>query len=376
MLVSVIAIPAWSSEPTPLWKADLRRFQYESFPRKTVRPVRVSAAFIDNHHVAIAWISPDATQNNRHKEPHRGDAAHANLVVIDSSTGDKQEQKEWPTPFTYWGPVLAGVGDGNVLMCSDNALRLLSGSLSLVREQELPNGSTCDLSPSGHTLLVVSLSEHNRQLRVIDTKTFTTLASWTELPFGQRLAGDATISISDHWLLGYCGEPTALCVRRFDEKWHPLEVKGIETRVTGRQRIPASFVSDEVVAIRARTITLATVGGAMLFQITAPPKRMLGRPPISSPGGQSFVMVEGRDRGIRSEPLDMYPFYADERATVYGVNDHQTHFSLKLQGTSPWTPWHFIENVVALSPDGGSLALISDGALEVFAVPTGRAERH
>ena len=376
MLVSVIAIPAWSSEPTPLWKADLRRFQYESFPRKMVRPVRVSAAFIDNHHVAIAWISPDATENNRHKVPHWGDAAHANLVVIDSNTGHKQEEKQWPVPFTHRGPVLAGVDDGNVLMCSDNALRLLSGSLNLVREEELPNGSTCDPSPSGHTLLVVNLSEHNRQLRVIDTKTFRTLASWTEPLLAQHPAGEATISISDHWLLGYCGEPTALCVRRFDENWHPLEVKGIETRMTGRQRIPASFVSDEVVAIRARTTTLATVGGAMLFQITAPPKRMLVRPPISSAGGQSFIMVEGRDRGIRSEPLDMYPFYADDSAAVYGVNDHQKEFSLMLQGTSPWTPWHFIENVMALSPDGRSLALISDGALEVFAVPPGSVERH
>ena len=72
------------------------------------------------------------------------------------------------------------------------------------------------------------------------------------------------------------------------------------------------------------------------------------------------MIVEGRLRGVKNENLDMYPFYADDRADVYGIKDHHSDFTLKLQGTSPWTPWHIIENVLALSPDGGRLVLISD----------------
>jgi hypothetical protein len=84
------------------------------------------------------------------------------------------------------------------------------------------------------------------------------------------------------------------------------------------------------------------------------------------------VIIEGQLRGARNEPLDMYPFYADDRAVVYGIKDDQSDFSLKLQGTSPWTPWHIIENVTALSPDGKSLAVISDGVLQLYTVPVGR----
>ena len=67
----------------------------------------------------------------------------------------------------------------------------------------------------------------------------------------------------------------------------------------------------------------------------------------------------------------MYPFYATDNATVYRTkNDDRPLFSLKLQGTSPWTG-HIIDNVAALSPDGRSLALISDGVLEVIGVTDG-----
>ncbi len=201
----------------------------------------------------------------------------------------------------------------------------------------------------------------------MDTETFKVLSSWTE----QTPVGEATIGISDHWLVGYCGEPIQLCIRRFDERWHPLHVTGVETRTDHRPRILASFVNDDVLAIKSETTTLATVEGAMLFQISPTPKRSFGLA-VPSRNGESFVIVEGQLRGVKNENLDMYPFYADDRAVVYGIKDHHSDFSLKLQGTSPWTPWHIIENVVALSLDGGHLALISDGVLQLYAVPVGR----
>ncbi len=367
LLVATMAAEGWGSEPTPLWKVDVRQFGYVSFPRKAVRPTRLSVAFTDNAHIAVAWISPDRTESNHNKEPHWGDAAHVHVVVIDGSSGQKEGEKEWLTPFTYASPALAAIADGKFLNCTDNALRVLSATLDVLQEQELPSHSTCNPSPSGRTLLVVSLAEHSRQMKVMDTETFKVLFSWTE----QRPVGEATISISDHWLLGYCGEPAELCVRRFDERWHPLHVTGVETRTDYRPRILASFVNDDVLAIKSETTTLATVEGAMLFQISPTPKRSLGLA-VPSRNGESFVIVEGQLRGVKNENLDMYPFYADDRADVYGIKDHHSDFTLKLQGTSPWAPWHIIENVLALSPDGSRLALISDGVLQIYAIPVGK----
>src|SRR6202142_1500516 len=215
LFVAVIAAPVWGSGPIPLWKTDIRQFGYESFPRKMVRAIRFSVAFIDDSHLAIAWIDPDRTKNNNHKEPRLGDAAHSRVVVIDGSTGQKEVEKGWPTQFAYRSPVLASLSDGKFMVCTDDALRVLSATLNLVKEQELPSRSKCIPSPSGRTLLLVTLSEHSAQLKLMHTQTFEIVSSWTE----QLAAGVVSVSeteISDHWLLGYCGTPIEMCVRRFD----------------------------------------------------------------------------------------------------------------------------------------------------------------
>jgi len=79
-------------------------------------------------------------------------------------------------------------------------------------------------------------------------------------------------------------------------------------------------------------------------------------------------------RGAQNDVLDMYPFYATDNVTVFGTDNERPFISLNLKGTSPWAPWHPVHNVAALSPDGRSLALISDGVLEVFAIPSRSTE--
>lgn len=362
MFVSVAFLQAWTSDPTPLWKVDLQQLGY-------VRPIRVSLAFIDSRHVAIAWISPDRKQN---KEPKWGDAAHVHVVVLNGTTGQKEAEKAWPTRFTGWNPALAGASDNSFIICTDDALRLLSTSLDVVREHHLPGRSTCKPSPSGHTILVVSLSESSRQLTVMDSATFKASSEWTE----QRQSSEEAIATSDAWLLGYCGKPTELCVRRFGGSWRALHVPGVETQTTDQRRIPASFINNETLAIRDKTTTLATVEGSTLFHVSPSDKRLSPSRVVPSSNGETFAIVEERLRGAKIEEFDMYPFYADDRVAVYGIRDHDNEFSLKLQGTSPWTPWHTVDNVIALSPDGDSLGLVSDGVIEVFAIPHRGSTKH
>ncbi len=147
LLAYAAQLPAWSSEPTPLWKIDVRQFGYVSFSRKAVRPTRLSVAFTGNAHITVAWISPDRTESNKNKEPHWGDGAHVHVAVIDGNSGQKEVEKEWPTPFTYASPALVGVADGKVLICTDNALRVLSATLDVVQEQQLPSHTTCKSIP-------------------------------------------------------------------------------------------------------------------------------------------------------------------------------------------------------------------------------------
>ena len=124
----------------------------------------------------------------------------------------------------------------------------------------------------------------------------------------------------------------------------------METFTTNGQHIPAEFISDQVFVIRRKTATIATVDGTMLFRNSPLQISGYSEDRLSPSGGEGFVMVEGRLRGIRNEFLDMYPIYADDRAVVVDVKDHRSELSVKLRATSPWTRSGRIDNVVALSP--------------------------
>lgn len=367
LLVPLATAHGSSSEPTPHWKTKVEQFGYDAAPRKMFAPVRLSVAFSDNGHVVISWIAPDASKDNKYLLAKEGDAAHAHVVVIDADTGRQQAKQEWATRFTYAAPALAGTTGGRFLLCTNDAVRVLSVTLEVVQEKHFASPSTCKPSPSGRTLLLSAVSQHTREMTLLDTESFNLQSNWTEqMPDGER-----TFAFSDRWLLGACGKPAGLCVRRVNEGWRPFRIAGQQRLITAAESITASFINDDTIGIGGTTLTLATVEGAVLFQVSPVDKQMFGTPPVPSSGGARFVVVEGRMRGARNDGLDMYPFYATDNATVYSVNNDRPVFSLKLQGTSPWTPWHAIQNVAALSPDGHSLAIISDGVLEVFEVTNG-----
>jgi hypothetical protein len=353
----------------PLWKIDVSQFGYEGYPRRMVRPLRLFVDFTDNDHLAIAWVSPNTTKENRKQSPRVGESAHLHVVVLDAKTGRKQIQKDWSTPY-YPIPRLFGIPDGRLLICTDSSLRLLSPTLDVVREQELPNHDTCtkvglQRSPSRRTLLLSSPAEHIRRMELLNSETFATLSSWTES--WEAATQKGTAGLSDDWLVGYCGERVELCVRRFDEPWQPFRPAGLDTEMADRARIPISFVSNELLAIVGRAAAVSNINGKVLFEIKVEKKHWL-QLPVTAAGGEKFAVIESRLRGLRSEPLDMYPFQSDDRATVYSVQDHRSYFSIKLEGTSPWSPWHIHDNFLSLSPDGASLATVLDGALTIYAL--------
>ncbi len=376
---------AQEQEPTPtgehpIWKVDVQQFGYERFPRKSVRPLRLVMNFTDNNHVAIAWVTPDTTTENKRNAPKVGEPARLHAVILDAKTGLKQSQRDWSTSY-YPSPRLFGLPEGRVLICSDNSLRLLSASLDIVREQELPNHGTCmnvslQLSPSKHTLLLSGRAEHGRHLEVLNVGDLATTSTWTEEQIFAGAVPKLTLAISDDSLVGYCGDPREICLRRFkEETWHPLGVNGMSTQMSKEQRLPASFVSNDVLAIGSKVTTIVTVRGELLSEIKLHEGHYLLTPQPSA-AGEVFAVMEERLRGLRSEPLDMYPFGSNDRVLVYSVKDRRTIFSLKLKGTSPWTPWNIHEHFLALSPDGTSLAILSDSLLTVYALPKDSKSQH
>ncbi len=354
----------------PLWEADLKQFGYVGFPRKQMRPLRASVEFTDSEHLAVGWVTPDTNQTNQRSFPRWAEPAHLHVVLLDANSGRKKYDKEWVTAYTAT-PAFYGLGDGRLVICAGNSLQLLSPTLEVLREQELPNKARCSefwfqASPSRQSLLLSDFSEHTRKLQFVHSDTLQTLARWTEAV--REASSGQTVSVSDRLLAGYCGEPHQICLRPLDGEWHPFDLSGLNTRMADQVRIPASFVNDKVLMIGANPAAVANIDGTKLFNINLP-KQHYVLLPTSAKGGDSFAVVEARLRGIRSEPLDMYPFQSDDRALVYGVTSGKQEFSLKLRGTSPWSPWRIHHTFLALSPDGTCLAVISDGVLRAYRVP-------
>lgn len=382
MLALVLSVPirgaqVQTSEPGqvpsiehPTWDIDVKQFGYERFPHKQVRPVRIALDFSDNDHIAVGWIRPDVTV--KQKTPKIGEPASLRVIVLDAKTGRKQIQKDWSTPY-FSAPFLLGVPDGRFLICSDDSLRLLSGNLDTQLTQELPKHAPCRNvtlrpSPSRRTLLLSILAQQSRDLYLLNATTLDARFNWTEERVG-AVYPRQTVAASDDWVVGICGESAEICLRRFDrQEWTPLRKAGVDTRVSKGHLPQASFIANDVLAIGSDTIAIVRAQGGVLFHIT-PPKGHYFLAPVASAEGERFVVKEEVLRGLRSEPLDMYPFQSDDQAIVYGLTNDRAVSSLKLKGTSPWSPWDVHENSVALSPDGASLAVISDGFLKVYQLP-------
>jgi len=176
-------------------------------------------------------------------------------------------------------------------------------------------------------------------------------------------------TISDHWLIGFCAQPSELCVRGIDQSWQPFQLADTDKQINDFRYKPTSFVNDETLVVEAgNEMAVASVHGAVLFRVKLPKGRLFDRS-VASSGGERFAVIENRLRGLTSEVLDMYAFPSNDRVVVYSIPDRRAIYTVKLNGTSPWPPWETHVNQSAISPDGTLLAVVSDGLLRVYRLP-------
>jgi hypothetical protein len=297
-------------------------------------------------------------------------------VLLDALTGEERAKQDWSLSSSAVRYEL--VQNGNFLTCIDNKIRLFSGEFQLLREVELaPLGicsrlvylAVCGVSPSRRSILVSSISRQERISEILDTRALTAISTANE---------DKSVTItaiSDHWLVGLCGNPWEVCIRKVDGSWKAFRFAGPEnqpTRVLGR----AYFVNDETVLIcRLNEMAVANVDGSVIFRVNLPKDRSCENslPATSSEGGR-FAMMENRQLGI-DEFFDMGPFWTDDRILVYDVSEQRAVFAVKVNGASQWPSSRTHSNEFALSPDGKRLAVVSDGILNVYKLPDRQAAR-
>jgi len=345
----------------PLWQIDIRKYGYNA---SSVTNRFSVIDFTDSGHLAVAWLTLDDPTVGRKIGLLTPTPAHLHVIVLDSMTGQIESQHTWSTPSS---PArFLGIPDGNFLICTGGMLRLFSPTFNVIQAQNISSDSSCSkgffasldgVSPSRRSLL---LSDHSSRLSqqndLIDTGSFARLNAWTENVLVR--------SISDHWLMAYCGQQREMCIREADKSWQPLQLTSMPTKNVG-----ALFVSDETMLIEARNkMAVVAVDSTELFQMELPKNRSFGEA-RSSTDGDRFAVMENRLRGIRNEFLDMYPFDSNDRAVVFSIANRRAIYAVKVNGISPWRPLLDQNDPFALSPDGTLLAVRFNGILTIYRLP-------
>lgn len=367
----VCAVRAQDPEPSsrkdrPRLEVDLQKLGYDT-ARSTWRSPKF-VDFTDASHLAVAWVTLDDPTLADKAGPLTARPAHLHAIVLDATTGQKLGGQAWSTPST---PVrFLGGRDGKLLTCTGNVLRLFSPNFEVLREQNLPNDRGClgqrpgwGISPSRRSLLLSFFLGRGQgnQNTLLDAETFSFIARWTENPLIENM--------SDHWLLASCGPKREACIRGIDKPWQPFLPAGIDKDMNNAWLYSTRFVNDDTLVVGQRNKMLVVAAdGTQLFHVELGKKRSV-EGAVTSVGGERFAVIEDKERGLTSQPLDISAFPSNDRAVVYSIPDHRAIYSVKVKGTSPWPPWEAHTNQLALSPDGTLLAVITDGILRIYRLP-------
>jgi hypothetical protein len=366
-----------SKEP-PLWSANPKQIGYDFSVFKNFLPTvggdRVRIQFLDDQHVALAWLTPDEASQKLIGAA-TNVPAHLHLAILDAHTGLRVAYHEWACSSV--GVNLAYTASGQWLLSSNQSVTLYSTSFDKVRvlQNTRTRMSHTFISPSGRTFLASSSDLSGaRSTQLRDSATFEILDSWND-----ALVAKAQLANSDHFILAQITEPRTpqhLYLRELKGSWKAFAVAD-QVSKPARGTTYGFVNQDALVGFPSQELVLETVGGTELFRSTVPEAGLYmasWSTSATSIKGERFAVILDRLRGFRNDFLDMAPFQSEDRVIVYSIAKRGAIFSLKLKGVSPWIAPHWtshpVWNRIALSPDGQLLGIDSDEGVRVYALPS------
>jgi hypothetical protein len=357
-----------TTHDSPLWSTDLKQLGYR-IPSTYASYFRVGAdivkiQFLDSRRIALAWLVTDQVVEKPGLYKNKSNVpSHLHLCIIDAKTGREISSHDWPTASQ--GVDIADTASNQWLVASGEAVTLYSPSFEKIRElqQAKPRALYRGLtSPSGRTFLIRTTDSHGAWSdQLLDAATFEVRDSWNDNQFA-----NASYWYSDRSIVAFTLKPAEWLLRTVGKGWAPLPSQENSTQPDRRHFY--GFLNDDLLVGRSgKEISVGPAGGLPLFTLAAPEAQLFFSQLIPSQGDR-FATILDRMRGLRSEPLDMYPFPAADRVLVYSIPDQRPIFSAKVKGPSPWYPKP-IWNSVALSPDGELLGIVSNDGIRVYALP-------
>jgi hypothetical protein len=349
---------ALTTDP-PLMKVNLGRYGH---PTEGVGGRKKwSLAFDGGGKIILGWTTLDDIDAAKKRGYLIPAPSHLHTAILDARNGQKIKVHEWAVSTLEAS--ISPVANGEFLLYTGDAVRLLSQNFDLIREQALPSYTPGpvieDVSPSGNYFSIDGETNKQWHHTVMRTETFAPVATWTDEAHGVRF--------SDVALVGNCLPKRELCSRTFDTSWMPFAVSG------GPRTQALCFLDDSRLVLTTHGgLAVVTTDGSPLFQVTLEGKQSI-RGGVCSSGGQRVAVVRTTLRGVTNERLDMYAFPSDDEVVVFGAVEQRAIYRRKAKGTSPWWPFTAHQNRLAISPDGKLLAILDDGALSVYELPVPRS---
>lgn len=354
--------PLWSASPKQVGYNEVLSNAFRYHPRIGGDLVKIQ--FLDPERLALAWLTPDDGVKKPVTRP-IDLPSHLHLSILDAKNGQQVSYHEWAC--SSLGANLAYTASGQWLLSSGESVALFSSSFEKIRGLEhvkTQHGNF--VSPSGRTLLLsVSISPNAQSPQLRDSATFRVMDSWDDSRFAEGY-----FKYSDRFILAETGKPPQLFIREVGKSWNPFSSE-VDNSHPVTVRSYEFLNNDTVVKLLGHELVVETIGGTELSRQTVPEAGLFfysWSTSAISASGERFAVILGRMRGLRSEPLDMYPFPSDDRVMVYSLIQRSSIFGLKVRGISPWYP-NATWNRIALSPDGLLLGIVSNEGVRVYAVP-------
>jgi hypothetical protein len=358
----------------PIWTLDLRTVGFTGFAPKqeawglNLRPNPI--CFSDADVLVATFITRETlTTLARRDQPGEPLPLRLHAVFLDAGTGKVQASKEWPITRPRGGVVAAG--DGRFAVLAPALVALYSPSLELVKDFKLSSEQQSHLwdfhvSSSGKTILVEYHYPEATYQWLNSDSLLPQDALWSESLPVLSISDDKEIaSFRDTYV-------KAKGINVFEALIQPRNAaeRTVCRAFAGQAERcgEPEFVSNDVLAILMphEFNLVSKTGGDAFLKSSFRDDEWLGRPLHPSIDGKRFAVTVWAHKG-GSALLDISYHRVLKRIVVYDIPSRHPIYAFEATKRQSKDV-----SGVAVSPDGSLLAILTDGVLEVYQLPSSR----
>ena len=382
----LFALRVQPQSPKPLSEIDLSKYGYQGRPPAgleylppTGQPsaswaYQQGVAFTAPNVVVVYFVVRDVAPGNpeNRREASVSDPFRLIVVFLNAANGELIKKMDWSLPTvpdsvapSFFFPATKGrfvVGLGN-------RLNLYSSEFKLIAQMDAPSDMSPIASPSGESILLNTGSEINDRwipgYELLDTASLSVIKSWSELPSDPPHEIDALWNDEVAWVW-----KSSLYLRTSASS--PKELLANQGDLCGGtwRFVSKGELAGAVCGGADKLLTVSTEGKIHAqFDLGL---EQLDGPVVASANGQRFAVPAlrwGLGRNNQPDELMARVFDLDSATPLLKLNVVPSNNKGRDYFYGSYGDTRFGWGGLALSPDGGLLAVKSGGNVQVYRVP-------